>query len=45
MYYTTMTKNGNPYNREVLYDKASNTIMHFSTHEKQYDPYLQFQNK
>ena len=29
MYYTTMTKNRNPYNLEVLYDKASNTIMHF----------------
>ena len=29
MYYATMTKNGKPYNLEVLYDKASNTVYHF----------------
>ena len=29
MYYTTMTKNGQTYNLEVLYDKATNTVYHF----------------
>lgn len=29
MHYTTMTKNGQTYNLEVLYDKATNTIYHF----------------
>jgi len=29
MHYTTMTKNGQTYNLEVLYDKATNTVYHF----------------
>jgi hypothetical protein len=29
MYYTQMLKNGRMYNLEVLYDKATNTVMHF----------------
>jgi len=29
MYYSRMWKNGKLYNVEVLYDKATNTIMHF----------------
>jgi hypothetical protein len=29
MHYTTMYKNGEMYNLEVLYDKATNTIYHF----------------
>ena len=29
MYYTTMTKNGQKYNLEVLYDKSTNTVYHF----------------
>ena len=29
MHYTTMTKNGQTYNLEVLYDKATNTVNHF----------------
>ena len=29
MYYTTMYKNGKKYNLEVLYDSATNTILHF----------------
>jgi len=29
MYYTTMSRNGKMYNLEVLYDNATNTIMHF----------------
>ena len=29
MYYSQMIKNGKLYNVEVLYDKATNTIMHF----------------
>uniref|UniRef100_UPI0018F74081 hypothetical protein n=1 Tax=Gynurincola endophyticus TaxID=2479004 RepID=UPI0018F74081 len=29
MHYSQMWKNGKLYNAEVLYDKATNTIMHF----------------
>lgn len=29
MYYSKIYKNGKPYNIEVLYDKASNTVYHF----------------
>ncbi|MCU6708863.1 RHS repeat-associated core domain-containing protein [Paenibacillus sp. J5C_2022] len=29
MYYTVMYKNNQAYNLEVLYDKASNTVLHF----------------
>ena len=29
MYYTKMYKSGKPYTLEVLYDEASNTILHF----------------
>ncbi|WP_243662855.1 RHS repeat-associated core domain-containing protein [Hydrogenispora ethanolica] len=29
MHYTTMTKNGQLYNLEVLYNKATNTVYHF----------------
>jgi len=29
MFYTTMWKNGHKYNLEVLYNKATNTILHF----------------
>ncbi len=29
MHYTQMTRNGKLYNLEVLYDKATNTILHF----------------
>ncbi len=29
MYYSQMSKNGKLYNVEVLYDKVTNTIMHF----------------
>ncbi|WP_196603015.1 hypothetical protein [Pectinatus frisingensis] len=29
MHYTTMVKNGQTYNLEVLYDRATNTVYHF----------------
>ena len=29
MYYTKMFRNGSPYNLEVLYDKATNIVLHF----------------
>ena len=38
MHYTTMFKNGKQYNLEVLYDKASNTIMHFKYTQKAIGP-------
>ena len=38
MHYTTMFKNGKKYNLEVLYDKATNTIMHFKYTQKSIGP-------
>lgn len=34
MHYSQMWKNGKLYNAEVLYDKATNTIMHFKYTQK-----------
>ncbi|MBS4169097.1 hypothetical protein [Parachlamydia sp. AcF125] len=38
MYYSQITKNGKLYNIEVLYDKASNTILHFEYARKKMGP-------
>lgn len=34
MHYSQMWKNGKLYNVEILYDKATNTIMHFKYTQK-----------
>jgi hypothetical protein len=38
MYYSTMYRNGNLYNLEVLYDSTTNTIMHFEYTPKAIGP-------
>ncbi len=38
MYYTRMYRNGSEYNLEVLYDKATNTILHFEYARKAMGP-------
>jgi len=38
MHYSQMTKNGKLYNVEVLYEKTTNTIMHFKYTQKQIGP-------
>ncbi len=44
MHYTTMTKNGQKYNLEVLYDKSTNTVYHFEYTRKAIGVYLQYLN-
>ena len=45
MHYTQVIRNGKKYNLEVLYDKATNTIMHFNYRRDAMEPLKKFLTK